>query len=310
MSAGTSTKVSGETTATATQSAGVVPAECSGLRQIRALPDLSTHLAFWLPAANVVMQLADPAVGYGVYESRVVNGRGDRRPIKRARTTGQYLAVATIGREDDRRFFHEAVHAIHAHVTSTEDSPVRYNANSARSQLWVALCLVRYYVDQWEMVHGPLSEDQLDTVISISSSLGTTLNVPVAWWPRDWAEYSQKFAEGLDSVHIDETVREHLQAISDFSVLEVRLNRLGTLLHKTVGPWSLTMTKFGVPPRIREEMQWEITHHDLRRRRIVVAVSTALGRILPRPLWVYYTWNLWDLRLRRRFGRDVFKGSI
>ena len=55
-----------------------------GLRRqrIRRLPDLSTHLAFWLPAANVLMQLADPAVGYGVLEGRVTSGRGDLRPVK------------------------------------------------------------------------------------------------------------------------------------------------------------------------------------------------------------------------------------
>lgn len=273
---------------------------------MRTLPDLSTHLAFWLPAANVVMQLADPAVGYGVVESRVDSGRGDLHPIKRGRTTAQYLSVATLGRESDRRFFHEAVHAIHAHVTSTASSPVRYNANHAKAQLWVALCLVRYYTDQWEMMHGPLAEEELDEVVRIAAPLGTTLNVPDAWWPRTWAEYEEQFAAGLDGVEIGEPVRAYLQSIADFSVLKVRMGRAGTVAYRTVGPWALTMTKFGVPPRIREEMGWEITHHDLRRRRRVVALSAVLGRILPRPLHVYYRLNLADLRVRRRFGIDVF----
>lgn len=273
---------------------------------MRRLPDLSTHLAFWLPAANVVMQLADPAVGYGVVESRVDSGRGDLHPIKRARTTAQYLSVATLGRESDRRFFHEAVHAIHARVTSTSSSPVRYNANHARSQLWVALCLVRYYTDQWEMVHGPLTREELDEVVRIAAPLGTTLNVPDAWWPTTWARYEQMFAQGLDGVEIGEPVRAYLQSIADFSVLRVRMGRVGAVAHRTIGPWALTMTKFGVPPRIRQEMGWEITHHDLRRRRRVVALSTALGRILPTPLHVYYRLNLADLRARRRLGIDVF----
>jgi len=34
-------------------------------------------------AANVIMQLARPGVGYGVLESRVESGRIDRHPIKR-----------------------------------------------------------------------------------------------------------------------------------------------------------------------------------------------------------------------------------
>ena len=37
--------------------------------------------------ANVIMQLARPAVGYGVYESKVETGRLDRHPVKRTRTT-------------------------------------------------------------------------------------------------------------------------------------------------------------------------------------------------------------------------------
>lgn len=273
---------------------------------LRSLPDLSTHLCFWLPVANVVMQLADPAVGYGVTESRVDSGRADLRPIKRGRTTAQYLAVATMGSDSDREFFHHAVHAIHAQVTSTESSPVRYNANSARAQLWVALCLVRYYIDQWEMVHGPLSRTQLDRVIEIAHPLGSTLNVPAEWWPATWEEYQERFAEGLGTVQIDDAVRDYLQDLATFKVLEIRVKQLGTLAHKTIGPWSLSMTKFAVPQRIREEMRWEITPRDLRRRRTVVALAAILGTVLPRPLRVFYTLNLWDLRVRRRLGIRVF----
>ncbi|WP_159149492.1 oxygenase MpaB family protein [Dietzia lutea] len=275
-------------------------------RRIRRLPDISTHLAFWLPAANVVMQLANPAVGYGVVESRVDSGRGDLRPIKRGRTTAQYLAVATLGSEKDRQFFHEAVHEIHAQVTSTESSPVRYNANHAGYQLWVALCLVRYYTDQWEMLHGPLSEAELDRIIDIARPLGTTLNVPEARWPSTWAEYEQRFVEGLEDVTIDDTVREYLQSLTNFRVLEIRMGKLGTLAHKTIGPWNLSMTKFAVPRRIRDEMHWEITPGDLRRRRLVLAASTALGKVLPKPLRAYYACNILDLRVRRALGISVF----
>ena len=47
--------------------------------------------------ANVIMELARPGVGYGVLESRVEGGRVDRHPIKRARTTFTYVAVALRG---------------------------------------------------------------------------------------------------------------------------------------------------------------------------------------------------------------------
>ena len=277
-----------------------------GGRPIRHLPDISTHLAFWLPVANVVMQLANPAVGYGVVESRVDRGRGDLRPIKRARTTAQYLAVATLGSESDREFFHEAVHQIHAQVTSTGASPVSYNANHAGYQLWVALCLVRYYTDQWQMMHGPLAGADLDRIIEMARPLGTTLNVPETRWPATWAEYEQRFAEGLEDVEIDDTVRDYLQSLADFRVLEIRMKQLGTLAHKTIGPWSLSMTKFGVPRRIRDEMRWELTPVDLRRRRIVLTLTSVLEKVFPRPLRAYYTLNIADLRMRRRLGISVF----
>ena len=48
--------------------------------------------------ANVIVQLARPGVGYGVMESRVESGRVGLHPIKRARTTFTYLAVATGGK--------------------------------------------------------------------------------------------------------------------------------------------------------------------------------------------------------------------
>lgn len=284
----------------------VRPAGSGSGRIIRSLPDISTHLAFWLPVANVVMQLANPAVGYGVVESRVERGRGDLRPIKRGRTTAQYLAVATLGSDSDRSFFHESVHQIHAQVTSTGSSPVRYSANSARSQLWVALCLVRYYTDQWQMLHGPLTVAELDHVVELATPLGTTLNVPAEWWPATWAEFEAAFSEGLESVGIDETVRDYLQGLADFAVLEIRMKKLGTLAHKTIGPWNLSMTKFAVPPRIREEMRWEITPDDLRRRRVVLALTSALEKVAPRPLRGYYALNILDLRVRRRLGISVF----
>ena len=58
--------------------------------------------AVLLPAANVIMQLASPAVGYGVVESPVDSGNVYKHPFKRARTTGTYLAEATLGADADR----------------------------------------------------------------------------------------------------------------------------------------------------------------------------------------------------------------
>ena len=94
-------------------------------------------------AANVIMQLSLPAVGYGVYESRVDSGNLFKHPMKRGRTTLSYLAVAGLGSAKDRKAYRKAIGKAHAQVRSTADSPVKYNAFDPKLQLWVAACLYR-----------------------------------------------------------------------------------------------------------------------------------------------------------------------
>jgi uncharacterized protein (DUF2236 family) len=105
--------------------------------------DLINPAAMLLPAANVIMQLALPAVGYGVLESPVDSGNVYKHPFKRARTTGTYLAVATMGTDADRALIRDEVDRVHSMVRSTPSSTLPYNAFDPRLQLWVAACLYR-----------------------------------------------------------------------------------------------------------------------------------------------------------------------
>ena len=73
-------------------------------------------------AANVIMELARPGVGYGVKDSRVESGRADRHPFKRARTTFTYLAVALAGSETQKAAHRRAVTKSHAQVYSLPES--------------------------------------------------------------------------------------------------------------------------------------------------------------------------------------------
>ena len=77
--------------------------------------------AFAAGAANVIMQLSWPEVGYGVAESKVDSGNLLKHPWKRAGTTFQYLAVAILGRPEDRAAFREAVNSSYRQVKSTPD---------------------------------------------------------------------------------------------------------------------------------------------------------------------------------------------
>lgn len=106
--------------------------------------------------ANVIMELAMPGVGYGVLESRVESGRLDRHPIKRARTTFTYVAVAVAGSDDQKAAFRRAVNKVHAQVYSTPESPVSYHAFDPELQLWVAACLYKGGVDVYRTFVGEM----------------------------------------------------------------------------------------------------------------------------------------------------------
>ncbi len=108
------------------------------------------------------MQLARPGVGYGVLESRVESGRVDRHPIKRARTTFTYLAVATQGSDAQKAAFRRAVNKAHAQVYSTDESPVAYNAFDKDLQMWVAACLYKGAVDVYEVFVGEMDDETAD----------------------------------------------------------------------------------------------------------------------------------------------------
>ena len=147
--------------------------------------DLLNPAAVLMPAANVIMQLATPAVGYGVLESPVDSGNVYKHPFKRARTTGTYLAAATIGTDEDRDLIRREVDKVHALVRSKPSSTVSYNAFDPRLQLWVAACLYRYYIDQHELLYGPLDDEAADAVYRDASKLGTTLQVRADMWPAE-----------------------------------------------------------------------------------------------------------------------------
>src|ERR1700729_4508703 len=95
-------------------------------RHATRVADLLNPAAVLLPAANVIMQLSLPGVGYGVLESPVDSGNVYKHPFKRARTTGTYLAAATIGTESDRELIRGAVDTAHRQGGAPASSPGAY----------------------------------------------------------------------------------------------------------------------------------------------------------------------------------------
>ncbi|WP_236980291.1 MULTISPECIES: oxygenase MpaB family protein [Mycobacterium] len=253
--------------------------------------------------ANVIMQLARPGVGYGVMESRVESGRIDLHPIKRARTTFTYLAVATAGTDAQKAAFRRAVNRAHAQVRSTPDSPVQYNAFDPELQLWVAACLYKGGVDVYRTFVGELSEEDAERHYREGMALGTTLQVPPEMWPADRAAFDRYWQESLAKVHIDDAVREYLYPIAVARIKRLPLPGLLTVVPESL---ALLITSGFLPQRFRDEMGFP---WDERRQRLfdqLMMVVRIKNGLMPRFVR-HFPFNvlLWDLDRRIKAGRPL-----
>lgn len=253
--------------------------------------------------ANVIMQLARPGVGYGVVESRVESGRTDLHPIKRARTTFTYLAVAILGSDDQKAAYRSAVNTAHRQVYSTPDSPVKYSAMDKNLQLWVAACLFKGALDVYRLVVGELDDETAEEFYRQGMTMGTTLQVTPEMWPADRAAFDKYWQESLDQVHIDDTVREYL-----YPIAAVRLKglQLPGLLQRRSEALALLITTGFLPQRFRDEMQLPWDAKRQKRFNSLMKLVKAVNRVLPGPLRRFpFNWMLMDLNWRIRTRRPL-----
>jgi uncharacterized protein (DUF2236 family) len=253
--------------------------------------------------ANVIMQLGRPGVGYGVMESRVDSGRVDLHPIKRARTTFTYLAVAGRGSDAQKAAFRRAVNRAHAQVHSTPDSPVRYNAFDKDLQLWVAACLYKGAVDVYRLFVGEMDDDTADQHYRDGMTLGTTLQVSPEMWPADRAAFDKYWAESLDQVHIDDAVREYLYPIA---VARLRGLRLPGPLQRHAEEWAGLITTGFLPQRFRDEMRLPWDARRQRRFDRLMTVLRMVNNAMPAVVRQFpFNVLLKDLDWRIRTGRPL-----
>ncbi|WP_231506758.1 MULTISPECIES: oxygenase MpaB family protein [unclassified Mycobacterium] len=253
--------------------------------------------------ANVIMQLARPGVGYGVVESRVESGRTDLHPIKRARTTFTYLAVAILGSDDQKAAYRSAVNTAHRQVYSTRDSPVKYSAMDKNLQLWVAACLFKGALDVYRLVVGELDDETAEEFYRQGMTMGTTLQVTPEMWPADRAAFDKYWQESLDQVHIDDTVREYLYPIA---AVRMKGLQLPGPLQRWFESFSLLLTTGFLPQRFRDEMRLPWDAKRQKRFNSVMKLVKAVNRVLPGPLRRFpFNWMLRDLDWRIRTGRPL-----
>lgn len=253
--------------------------------------------------ANVIMELAQPGVGYGVLESRVESGRTDRHPIKRARTTFTYLAVATAGSDAQKKAFRHGVNRAHAQVYSTPDSPVRYNAFDLDLQLWVGACLYKGGLDIHRIFIGELDDEDADRHYHEGMALATTLQVPPEMWPPDRAAFDRYWQASLAKVHIDDTVRAYLYPIAAGRMPGVRLP---APLQRWSDGFSLLITTGFLPQQFRDQMRLPWDADRQRRFDRLMAVLRTANRLMPRFVRRFpFNVLLWDVDRRIRTGRPL-----
>ena len=253
--------------------------------------------------ANVIMQLARPGVGYGVLESRVESGRIDLHPIKRARTTFTYLAVAVAGNDAQKAAFRRAVNRAHAQVYSTPDSPVQYNAFDPELQLWVAACMYKGGLDVYRTFIGEMDDEEADRHYREGMALGATLQVPPEIWPADRAAFDRYWDESLGKVHIDDAVRDYLYPIA---VARMRGRALPGRLRRLPESVALLITSGFLPQRFRDEMRLPWDPAKQRRFDRLMAALRTVNRVIPRFVRRFpFNLMLWDLDRRIKTGRPL-----
>lgn len=249
--------------------------------------------------ANVIMQLSWLPVGHGVAKSTVHSGSVYHHPLKRARTTFTYLAVAMLGTDADRSTMRREVNRAHADVHSGPGDPVRYNAFDPELQLWVAACLYYGMVDVLTTFHGPPSDELADRLYVEGARFGTTLQVPPESWPPDRAAFQEYWAESVRRIEMDDLTRAYL---TDFA-------GLGFL------PWPFR-TAFGwlnrflctgfLPEPFRRELRFAWDDKDQRRFDRLMRALAAVNRLLPSSVRALpFTLLLRDFRRRARAGRPI-----
>lgn len=252
-----------------------------------------------MSTANVIMQLANPGVGYGVARSTVENGRLDEHPVKRARTTGSYLAVAVFGGADDRRRFRQAVNRQHVQVRSAENSPVDYDAMDVDLQLWVAACLYFGWEDIYERVHGPLRDEDRETFYQQGKVCGTTLQMPAEAWPPNRSAFGEYWDEQTAKISISDEVRDFLLGIANFDFARPAIK-------KRYGPAKYRRTIGYLPQPFRDAMRVPWTSAD--QTWFDSYVGDLVAKERRKPLWLSqlgFRVLLWDVRIRCRLGRPL-----
>lgn len=249
-------------------------------------------------AANVIMQLSWPEIGYGVKDSPVHEGNLLLNPARRRRTTLGYLAVAIHGTAEERAAYRRATTRSHAQVRSPPGASPSYHALDPELQRWVAACIFRGFEESYESVHGPLGAHR-EPFYREAVIFGAMLQMPPELWPPDRGAFGEYWRDGLTRVSIDASVRELLMKV-------VRLDYLPAV-PRPVADRREWLTAGYLPREFREAMGLSWTAGDQGRFERFDALAARVIRALPAAVQGYpLNAALRDVRRRMRSGTPLF----
>lgn len=152
----------------------------------------------------ILLQLANPAVGYGVVERSSFSVD----PLRRLHGTLSYIYALSNGTAAQRKSVRRHVQNAHRPVKSNgSDTAPAYNAADPQQQLWVAATLYDSAAQSYERVFPALSEADAESIYQSYAILGTALGMPAELWPPSRAEFARYWAEQLTQLRVDATVQ-------------------------------------------------------------------------------------------------------
>jgi uncharacterized protein (DUF2236 family) len=152
----------------------------------------------------ILLQLAHPLIAAGVSEHSTFLGPGER--VRRLQRTVKAMLALTFGEPYQAAQAARGINGIHDRVHGTLPEAVgsfpagtAYSAHDPELLCWVHATLVDSFVQTYELLVGPLSDEEKDRYCAESAGMESTFGIPSGYLPRSMAElqlYMSEMFEG------------------------------------------------------------------------------------------------------------------
>jgi uncharacterized protein (DUF2236 family) len=255
----------------------------------------------------ILLQLAHPLVAAGVNEHSTFLGPGER--LRRLQRTVNAMLALTFGESREAARAARAINGIHDRVHGTLPEAVGsfpagtgYSAHDPELLRWVHATLVDSFVKTYELLVGPLSDQEKDRYCAESAGVESTFGIPAGYLPRTMTELQVYMSEMFESGQI--TVGQTARHLSR----EVLRPPFPWLVEPLLLFFRL-LTAGMLPPSIREA--YGLPWSERQGKALRVAGKLVRGALPAAPSGLRY-WKSYRRALRQRIraGRLEGKGKF